>query len=56
MLESNDFDAPYREQSTGKSEPAARKSEPAHEKPEQVPEKPAPAGAEAENPAGKEAL
>ena len=56
VLESNDFDAPYREQSTGKSEPAARKSEPAHEKPEQVPEKPAPAGAEAENPAGKEAL
>ncbi len=55
VLESNDFDAPYREQSTGKSEPAARKSEPAHEKPEQVPEKPAPAGAEAENPAGKEA-
>jgi hypothetical protein len=55
VLESNDFDAPYREQSTGKSEPAARKSGPAHEKPEPVLEKPAPAGAEAENPAGKEA-
>lgn len=55
VLESNDFDAPYREQSTGKSEPAASKSEPAHEKPEPVLEKPAPAGAEAENPAGKEA-
>ena len=42
VLESNDFDAPYKE--------------PAAEKPEPTAEKPAPAEAAAADPAGKEAL